>query len=77
MLTALFLLEAVQEKGKTLSGMTEGFTQFPQILVNVKVREKLPFERLRISDAAREIESQLAIKSRFIAGLFGSEVWRE
>jgi len=74
MLTALFLLEAVRENGKTLSQMTEGFTQFPQILVNVKVREKLPFEAVaEISDAARAIENQLGGKGRLLLRYSGTE----
>ena len=39
MMTTLFLLEALHEKGKTLSEMTEGFTRYPQILVNVSVNK--------------------------------------
>jgi len=74
MLTALFLLEAVRENGKTLSQLTGGFTQFPQILVNVKVREKLPFERVaEISEAARRIENQLGGKGRLLLRYSGTE----
>lgn len=74
MLTTLFLLEAVREKGKTLSEMTDGFTRFPQILVNVKVREKLPFETVtEISEAAREIENQLGGKGRLLLRYSGTE----
>jgi phosphoglucosamine mutase len=74
MLTTLFLLEAVREKGKTLSEMTEGFTRFPQILINVKVREKLPFEDVaEISEAAREIENQLGGKGRLLLRYSGTE----
>ncbi|MBA3786829.1 MAG: phosphoglucosamine mutase, partial [Acidobacteria bacterium] len=44
MFTTLFLLEAMRESGKSLLELTRGFVKFPQILVNVKVREKLAFE---------------------------------
>lgn len=74
MLTALFLLEAVRENGKTLSQMTRGFTRFPQILVNVKVREKRPFEEVaEISEAARAIENQLGGKGRLLLRYSGTE----
>ncbi|MDQ2746159.1 MAG: phosphoglucosamine mutase [Acidobacteriota bacterium] len=74
MLTTLFLLEAVRAKNKTLSQMHEGFTQFPQILVNVKVREKKPFESVEaISEAAREIENELGDKGRLLLRYSGTE----
>ena len=46
MFTTLYLLEALSSHNKTLSEMTDGFTQFPQILINVKVNEKTPFEEV-------------------------------
>ena len=74
MLTTLFLLEAIQKNSKTLSEMTEGFVRFPQILVNVKVREKLPFEEVaEIAEEAREIENQLGGKGRLLLRYSGTE----
>ncbi len=74
MLTTLFLLEAVRENGLTLSAMTTGFTRFPQILVNVKVREKLPFEEVpEIAEAAQAIENQLGGKGRLLLRYSGTE----
>jgi phosphoglucosamine mutase len=74
MLTALFLLEAVRESGKTLSQLTEGFRRFPQTLVNVKVREKLPFEEIaEIKAASRAIENQLGGKGRLLLRYSGTE----
>ena len=74
MLTALFLLEAMYEKGKSLSEMTEGFNRYPQILVNVKVREKKPFEEVaEIARAAGEIERDLENKGRLLLRYSGTE----
>ncbi len=74
MLTALFLLEAMTEKGKSLSGMTAGFRKFPQILVNVKVREKQPFESIaEIAEAAAELERKLGTKGRLLLRYSGTE----
>jgi len=74
MLTTLFLLEAVRENGKTLSEMTRGFVKYPQILINVKVREKRPFEEiLEISEAARALENQLGGKGRLLLRYSGTE----
>ncbi len=74
MLTTLFLLEAMTEKGKSLSEMTAGFTKFPQILVNIKVREKQPFESVpAIAEAAAELETELGAKGRLLLRYSGTE----
>ncbi|MGC2236517.1 MAG: phosphoglucosamine mutase [Pyrinomonadaceae bacterium] len=74
MLTTLFVLEALSENGKTLSEMTEGFSRFPQILVNVKVREKLPFEEVaEIRAASSQIENELGGKGRLLLRYSGTE----
>jgi len=74
MLTTLFLLEAMMAKDKSLSEMTEGFTKFPQILVNVKVREKLPFESVaEIAEAAAKLEEELGAKGRLLLRYSGTE----
>jgi phosphoglucosamine mutase len=74
MLTTLFLLEALQENRKTLSEMTTGFTRFPQILVNVKVREKIPFENVtEIAEAALQIEKELGNNGRLLLRYSGTE----
>jgi phosphoglucosamine mutase len=74
MLTTLFLLEAIVGKGKSFSEMTGGFTKFPQILVNVKVREKQPFESVaEIAEAAAELERELGAKGRLLLRYSGTE----
>ena len=74
MLTTLFLLEAMMGKGKSLSEMTTGFTKFPQILVNVKVREKSPFEEVSdIAAAAAKLEEELGAKGRLLLRYSGTE----
>jgi phosphoglucosamine mutase len=74
MLTTLFLLEALQENRKTLSEMTNGFTRFPQTLVNVKVREKIPFEEVsEIIETSEKIENELGGKGRILLRYSGTE----
>jgi phosphoglucosamine mutase len=74
MLTTLFLLEAMMGKGKSLSEMTTGFTKFPQILVNVKVSEKLPFEEVSvIAEAAAKLEKELGAEGRLLLRYSGTE----
>lgn len=74
MLTTLLLLEAMKSNGKTLSEMTEGFTRCPQILVNVKVREKQPFENVsEIAAASRQLENELRGSGRLLLRYSGTE----
>jgi len=74
MLTTLFLLQAMRESGKSLSEITSGFTRLPQILVNVKVKDKHPFEEVReIAESAREIEKELGAEGRLLLRYSGTE----
>lgn len=74
MMTTLYLLETIYEKKQSLSELTQGFTQFPQILINVKVREKVPFNEVReIVESSETIESELAGKGRLLLRYSGTE----
>ncbi|MDQ3711208.1 MAG: phosphoglucosamine mutase [Acidobacteriota bacterium] len=74
MFTTLFLLEAIRESGKSLSELTSGFIKLPQILVNVKVGEKRPFEAVaEIAEAAQKIENELGDKGRLLLRYSGTE----
>lgn len=74
MLTTLFLLKALRENGKTLSGMIDGFARYPQILLNVKVREKLPFDEVpEISEAAKKVDAELGDTGRLLLRYSGTE----
>ncbi len=74
MMTTLFLLEAISENDKTLSELTDGFTKFPQILVNVKVKEKKPFDEIaEIKTAAEDIKLNLGNKGRLLLRYSGTE----
>ena len=74
MMTTLFLLESLYEKGKTLSEMSAGFTRYPQILVNVRVREKRPFEEVfEIAEASKTLENELEGRGRLLLRYSGTE----
>ena len=74
MITALCLLRALRESRKTLSEMTAGFKQYPQILVNVEVREKVPFAELpSVQVAVAEVEELLSQKGRLLLRYSGTE----
>ncbi len=74
MMTALLLLRAICEKGVTLSQATDGFVSYPQILLNVKVREKRPFDDLpEIAAAAKQVENELHGEGRLLLRYSGTE----
>jgi len=74
MLTTLCLLRAMREAGESLENLTAGLTRYPQVLVNVRVREKRPFEEVaEIRAAAREIEAQLGETGRLLLRYSGTE----
>src|ERR1700752_211763 len=74
MITALCLLRALRESRQTLAEMTAGFKKYPQILVNVKVREKVPFAELpSVQTAVREVEALLSQKGRLLLRYSGTE----
>ncbi|MBK6748879.1 MAG: phosphoglucosamine mutase [Pyrinomonadaceae bacterium] len=74
MMTALLLLHAVNELGVSLSEATSGFVKYPQILKNVKVREKRPFSDLpEIVELSKQIESELHGQGRLLLRYSGTE----
>jgi phosphoglucosamine mutase len=74
MITALCLLRAQRESRKTLAEMTAGFKQYPQILVNVKVREKVPFAELpSVQAVVKEVKELLSHQGRLLLRYSGTE----
>ena len=74
MITALCLLRALRESGKTLAEMTAGFKQYPQVLVNVRVREKVSFAELSsVRAVLAEVEELLSQKGRLLLRYSGTE----
>ncbi|PWT93713.1 MAG: phosphoglucosamine mutase [Blastocatellia bacterium] len=74
MITALCLLRALRESDQTLSQATSGFRTYPQILVNVRVREKTSFSDLRsVRVAVDQVEHKLANRGRLLLRYSGTE----
>jgi phosphoglucosamine mutase len=74
MITALCLLRALRETGKTLTQATAGFQQYPQVLVNVRVREKVPFAQLpSVQAEVTDVEERLSHKGRLLLRYSGTE----
>ncbi|MEP6743073.1 MAG: phosphoglucosamine mutase [bacterium] len=74
LITMLYMLRVIAEERKSLQQLTEGFRVFPQILVNVKVQQKRPFEEFAgIRDVARKIEDELGSRGRLLLRYSGTE----
>ena len=74
MLTTICLLRAMLETKAGLDELVEGFKRYPQVLVNVRVREKLPFEEVaEIRRASREVEDELGESGRLLLRYSGTE----
>src|SRR5215212_7745502 len=74
MITAICLLRALRESRQSLAEITAGFKQYPQTLLNVRVREKIPFEELAsVQAAVEEVEELLSQKGRLLLRYSGTE----
>ena len=74
LLTALFLLDIIHRSGKSLAELVADLKVFPQVIVNVKVREKKPLETIpKIAAAIRAAEAELAESGRVVIRYSGTE----
>ncbi|MDT7689668.1 MAG: phosphoglucosamine mutase [Acidobacteriota bacterium] len=74
MITTICLLRTMREAGCSLEELTEGFTRYPQVLVNVRVREKTAFERVEeIAHASAEVRARLGERGRLLLRYSGTE----
>ena len=74
LITTLCLLRAMRDERKPLHDLTEGFQRYPQVLVNVEVREKRPFAEVeQIQKLVQETESQLGEGGRLLLRYSGTE----
>lgn len=74
LITAISLLRAMSAHKKTLTELVTGFRRYPQVLVNVRVREKKPFEDIvSVRRLAEEIKHQLGSRGRLLLRYSGTE----
>jgi len=74
LLTALLLLDIVHRSGKTLSALVADLKVFPQVIVNVKVREKRPLDTIpAVVAAILSAERELADCGRVVIRYSGTE----
>jgi phosphoglucosamine mutase len=72
--TAMFLLKIMSEESKKLSELARCMYKFPQILLNVSVQQKRPFEELpRLKKTMTKCETKLGGKGRLYVRYSGTE----
>ncbi|MGB6724908.1 MAG: phosphoglucosamine mutase [Terracidiphilus sp.] len=74
MLTALVILELVSRTGKSVDELTADLKVFPQVIVNVKVREKKPLAGIpAVAAAIQSAEEELKDSGRVVIRYSGTE----
>lgn len=74
LLTALRVLEVLRASGKTLDELTSELVVYPQLLVNVRVKEKRPMSELpKLNEAIRVAEKELDGGGRVLVRFSGTE----
>lgn len=73
-ITLLQVLRLLEETGKPLSELVCGLKQFPQIIRNVRVREKPPLESLpEVARAVAECQREFGARGRVVVRYSGTE----
>ncbi len=74
LLTALLVLDILHRAGKSLAELTADLKVFPQVIVNVKVRERKPLDGIpSVARAIRAAEVELAESGRVVIRYSGTE----
>ena len=75
-ITCLQVLALMVEKGKRLSELRQhAMTRLPQVLINVKVRERKAFEQMsRVSQSIAAVEKSLNGRGRTLVRYSGTEM---
>ena len=74
LLTALLVLDIIHRSGKSLAELTADLKTFPQVIVNVKVREKKPLNTIpTVASAIASAEKALAGTGRVVIRYSGTE----
>ncbi len=74
MLTALRVFEAMLDSGESLEALTSELQVYPQLLVNVRVRERKPLDQLpRVAAEIRAAETSFGDEGRVLVRFSGTE----
>jgi phosphoglucosamine mutase len=74
LLTALVVLDLIARSGKSIDALTSDLKVFPQVIVNVKVREKKPLDSIpTVAARIRDAEEDLKDTGRVVIRYSGTE----
>ncbi len=74
LMTALKVLEVVAKSGKSLAELVSDLKVFPQVIKNVKVREKKPIDQIpEVASAIKSAEQDLRDEGRVVVRYSGTE----
>jgi len=75
LLTTLRVLEVMLASGRGLDELTTGLERYPQRLVNIRVREKRPFDQLpEVAGEIQAAESAFGVAGRILVRYSGTEL---
>jgi len=74
LVTALELLRIMKSRGEPLSKLRLGMKKYPQLLVNLDVRERIPLDQLpEVTETVKAIEKELGSNGRILLRYSGTE----
>jgi phosphoglucosamine mutase len=74
LVSALQVLAVIKRTGRPLAELAAGMRQYPQVMVNVRLRERFdPAKSPAIQDAVRRVESTLGAHGRVVLRASGTE----
>ena len=74
LLTALVVLDIVKRSGKSLRALVSDLKTYPQVIVNVRVREKKPLHEIAaVAEAIKDAERRIAENGRVVIRYSGTE----
>ena len=74
MIAAIKLLRVMRDQAESLNALSEGFSHYPQTLVNIRVRDRIPFESIpAIQRKSQEIVEALSDHGRLLLRYSGTE----
>ena len=74
LVTALELLRIIKTSGQPLSQLRLAMRKYPQLLVNLKVRERISLDQLpEITDTVKAVEKELGANGRILLRYSGTE----
>lgn len=72
--TALNVLQTVADSGRTLAELADDLVNYPQVLLNVRVRERVDLKSVpAIADAIARVEARVAHHGRLLVRYSGTE----